>query len=88
MQTIFSEPLIRDRIAIAYPPKDDDKPLSDMAGMAIWASVSEGVDAKIREQIKAGVFPVRLNADDWGYQLATGRHRTNTRDDNICDCQL
>lgn len=59
------EPLIRDRIAIAYPPKDDKNPLADMAGMAIWASVSAEVDVKIREQIKAGVFPVRLNADDW-----------------------
>lgn len=59
------EPLIRDRIAIAYPPKDDKNPLADMAGMAIWASVSQEVDAKIREQIKAGVFPVRLSADEW-----------------------
>jgi cytolysin-activating lysine-acyltransferase len=32
---------------------------------AIWASVSEAVDAKIHEQVKAGVFPVRLQADDW-----------------------
>jgi|GEM_PF-6213346 len=51
------EPLIRDRIAIAYPPKDDKNPLADMSGMAIWASVSQEVDAKIREQIKAGFFP-------------------------------
>jgi len=62
---IVLEPLIRDRIAIAYPGEDKDNPLSDVAGMAIWASVSEEVDAKIREQIKAGVFPVRLKADDW-----------------------
>ena len=41
------EPLIRDRIAIAYPPKDDKNPLADMV---IWASVSEEVDVKIREQ--------------------------------------
>ncbi len=36
-----------------------------LAGVVIWASVSEEVDAKIREQIKAGVFPVRLAAGDW-----------------------
>ena len=36
-----------------------------MAGVAIWASVSDEVDAKIREQIKAGVFPIRLKPDDW-----------------------
>lgn len=62
---IVLEPLIRDRIAIAYPGEDKGNPLSDVAGMAIWASVSEDVDAKIREQIKAGVFPVRLKADEW-----------------------
>lgn len=27
--------------------------------------MSEEVDAKIRDQIKGGVFPVRLKADDW-----------------------
>jgi cytolysin-activating lysine-acyltransferase len=32
--------------------------------------VSDAVDAKITEQIKAGVFPVRLGAEDW----ASGDH--------------
>ena len=36
-----------------------------IAGIAIWASVSEAVDAKIAEQVKAGVFPLRLNPEDW-----------------------
>ncbi|MCZ2720415.1 toxin-activating lysine-acyltransferase [Marinomonas sp. 15G1-11] len=40
-------------------------PMEDMAGLAIWASVSAEVDAKIREQIAAGVFPVKLKAEDW-----------------------
>ncbi|MCU9850296.1 toxin-activating lysine-acyltransferase [Defluviimonas sp. WL0024] len=31
----------------------------------MWASVSEEVDAKIRDQIKAGTFPVRLKPEDW-----------------------
>ena len=47
------EPLIRDRIAMAYPGKAEDA-TGDMVGFAIWASVSDEVDAKIRELIKAG----------------------------------
>jgi hemolysin-activating ACP:hemolysin acyltransferase len=61
------EPLVRDRIAIATPkPASQAEPdIGALAGIAIWASVSQEVDAKIREQIKAGVFPLRLKADDW-----------------------
>lgn len=65
LQHLVLEPLMRDRIAIAYPAKAEKSEISDIAGLAIWASVSEEVDAKIREQAKAGVFPVRLAADDW-----------------------
>lgn len=35
------------------------------AAIAFWASVSDTVDAKIREQMKAGAFPIRLKAADW-----------------------
>jgi hemolysin-activating ACP:hemolysin acyltransferase len=59
------EPLIRDRIAIASPADQDRHALIDITGLAIWASVSEEVDARIREQVKAGVFPVRLKPEDW-----------------------
>ena len=38
---------------------------SDGPGVAIWASVSAEVDAEIRQQIQAGVFPVRLKAEAW-----------------------
>lgn len=65
LQHMVLEPLIRDRVAIAYPGGKDRSELTDISGVAIWASVSEEVDAKIREQIKAGVFPVRLQSDDW-----------------------
>lgn len=65
LQHMVLEPLIRDRVAIAYPGSKDRSELTDISGVAIWASVSEEVDLKIREQIKAGVFPVRLKADDW-----------------------
>lgn len=58
------EPLMRDKVALAYPTAAD-QPMVDVSGMAIWASVSKEVDAKIREQISAGVFPIRLKAEDW-----------------------
>lgn len=59
------EPLIRDRIAIARPAKEEPGMLTDISGFAIWASVSEEVDGKIREQIKSGTFPIRLKPEDW-----------------------
>ncbi len=65
LQHLVLEPLIRDRIAIAYPAGAERSPLLDISGFAIWASVSEEVDARIREQIKAGVFPIRLKPEDW-----------------------
>jgi hemolysin-activating ACP:hemolysin acyltransferase len=64
LSQLVLEPLVRDRIAIAHS-KSDEGELNDIAGMAIWASVSEEVDARIREQIKAGVFPIKLRAEDW-----------------------
>jgi len=65
LQHLVLEPLIRDRIAIAQPAKAADNPLADIAGVAIWASVSDEADQRIRDQIKAGAFPVRLKAEDW-----------------------
>lgn len=61
------EPLMRDRIAIAMPKSEGeaDPGGGALAGIAVWATVSEEVEAKIREQIKAGAFPVRLKAEDW-----------------------
>ena len=65
LQHLVLEPLIRDRIAIARPADPATSPGSDIAGLAIWASVSEEADARIREQIKAATFPVRLKPEDW-----------------------
>jgi hemolysin-activating ACP:hemolysin acyltransferase len=65
LQHLVLDPLLRDRIAIAYPGAKDQAPLTDIAGLAIWASVSEEVDAEIRQQIKAGVFPIRLKPEAW-----------------------
>jgi cytolysin-activating lysine-acyltransferase len=57
------EPMTRERIAIAKVGGEGK--LEETAGIAIWASVSDEVDAKIREQIQARVFPIRLKSDDW-----------------------
>jgi cytolysin-activating lysine-acyltransferase len=66
LQQLVLEPLIRDRIAIAYPGgQQESAELADVAGMAIWASVSEEADGRIREQIRAGAFPLRLKPEDW-----------------------
>ena len=64
---VVLDPLMRDRVAIAYT-RTEGKPEGDeqsVAGIAIWASVSDAVDAKITEQVKAGAFPVRLANEDW-----------------------
>ena len=65
LQHLILEPLMRDRVAIAYPGGEKATALSDIAGVAIWASVSEDVDGRIREQVQAGTFPIRLKAEDW-----------------------
>ena len=68
---VVLDPLMRDRVAIAHV-RNDNHPEGDeqtVAVIAIWATVPEvviaAVDAKIAEQIKAGVFPVRLGHEDW-----------------------
>ena len=68
---VVLDPLMRDRVAIAHV-RHDSHPEGDeqtVAGIAIWETVPEvviaAVDAKIAEQIKAGVFPVRLASEDW-----------------------
>jgi cytolysin-activating lysine-acyltransferase len=64
------EPLLRDRLAIATARSKDEGNAEgnigeNLAGIAIWATVNEAGDAKIREQIKGGAFPVRLSSEDW-----------------------
>jgi cytolysin-activating lysine-acyltransferase len=57
------EPLLADRIAIARSAAPGK--LEETAGIAIWASLSQEADARLREQIQARVFPLRLKAADW-----------------------
>lgn len=56
------DPLINDRIAIATPKSATG---IEPPAIAVWASVSIEVDARIAEQTKAGVFPIRLKSEDW-----------------------
>jgi cytolysin-activating lysine-acyltransferase len=65
LQHLVLDPMLQDRVAMAYPSKQDNAIAPDMAGFAIWASVSEEVDQRIRDQIAQGVFPVRLRNEDW-----------------------
>lgn len=65
LMPLVLDPLMRDRIAIASTTPPDGKSLQAPVGIAIWASVSAEVDARIREQISAGVFPIRLRSEDW-----------------------
>jgi len=57
-------PMLSNRVAIAKSAAHEGKP-EETAGITIWASVSNEADARIREQIKARVFPIRLKAEDW-----------------------
>ncbi len=66
LQALVLDPLLRDRVAIANARHEDGTPIvGGIAGIAFWASVSPEVDAKIREQVAAGVFPVRLKSEEW-----------------------
>jgi cytolysin-activating lysine-acyltransferase len=66
LQALVLDPLLRDRVALASPRAEDGTAAtSGIAGIAFWASVSPEVDSKIREQITAGTFPVRLKSEDW-----------------------
>lgn len=67
LQQFVLDPLSQDKIVLALPgnPQNDPKIAVAPATIAIWASVSEEVDKRIREQTSAGVFPIRLKPEDW-----------------------
>ena len=64
LQHLVLEPLMRDRIAIAQRG-GEQAGSHDIAGVAIWASLSDEAEARLRDQIKGGTWPIRLKADDW-----------------------
>jgi hemolysin-activating ACP:hemolysin acyltransferase len=70
LKHIIVNPLLQDRLAIAYKSVVDEDgsariETDQIIGIAIWASVSDTVDEKISEQVKSGVFPIRLAPNDW-----------------------
>jgi cytolysin-activating lysine-acyltransferase len=65
LQALVLDPLLRDKIALANANNPDGTPVPGIAAIAIWASVADHVDARIQEQVTAGVFPIRLQPEDW-----------------------
>jgi cytolysin-activating lysine-acyltransferase len=67
LQNVVLEPLMRDRIAIATSVDAGATAGTGgaLVGIAFWATVSDEVDAKIREQIEGGGFPIRLKSEEW-----------------------
>lgn len=63
LQQLVLDPLLHDRIAFAFTESKEEG--QDMAGFAIWASVSEETNTRLLEQVSAGVFPIRLKPEDW-----------------------
>ena len=64
LQHLVLDPLIRDRVAIAQRAGEGLQQ-QDIAGVAIWASLSDEAEERLREQIKGGVWPLRLKSEDW-----------------------
>ena len=64
LQHLVLEPLIRDRIAIAQRAGEGVQ-AQDIAGVAIWASLSDEAEERLRDQIRGGAWPLRLRAEDW-----------------------
>ncbi|KFB08207.1 toxin-activating lysine-acyltransferase [Nitratireductor basaltis] len=64
LERVAINPLIKNRIAIVAHGGGEGQP-TRLTGMALWAHVSEKVDAAICEQINANVFPVHLKPADW-----------------------
>lgn len=69
LEDVALQPLLHDRLAIAVAKPAEDEAaqsgLESVVGLAIWARVSAEADERIKEQVAAGVFPVRLKAADW-----------------------
>ena len=64
LQHLVLEPLIRDRIAIAERA-GENAAASDIAGVAIWASLSDEAEARLMDQVRGGNWPLKLRSEDW-----------------------
>lgn len=64
LQHLVLEPLIRDRIAIAER-SGENAAASDIAGVAIWASLSDEAEGRLMDQVRGGNWPLKLRGEDW-----------------------
>lgn len=61
------EPLAQERVLIATPKSAEEalRMPGGVAGLVIWATVSDDVERKIVRQIENNRFPIQLDARDW-----------------------
>jgi cytolysin-activating lysine-acyltransferase len=91
---LIRAPLEQASLIVATHKKDDDAPsleigaLDNVAGIAIWASVSTEVDARIRGQVKARVFPVKLKPEDWTSGSTDGGDHAPLGQEGLLDVPL
>lgn len=65
LNNLVVEPLLRDRLSIARARGESEaEGQQTVIGAALWATVEEDADKKIKEQVRTGVFPVRLTPDE------------------------
>lgn len=64
IEWVVIAPLLQDHLTVVSASHKEQQG-SQLVGALMWAKVSTDVDCKIREQIRSGVFPVRLKSNEW-----------------------
>ncbi|GAB1715793.1 MAG: hypothetical protein NTAFB05_08350 [Nitrobacter sp.] len=64
IEWIVIAPLLQNHLAVVSASRKGHEG-TQLVGALMWAKVSPDVDRNIREQIRSGVFPVRLKPDEW-----------------------
>lgn len=65
IRSLVVRPLLQRCTAIARGSRKTDDGDQQLSAVAVWAHVSPEVEGKIERQIKAGVFPIKLQEGDW-----------------------
>ncbi|RKF16828.1 toxin-activating lysine-acyltransferase [Roseovarius spongiae] len=65
MEWLVVSPMLQNRIALARLTSEEEGARPALRGFAFWASLDAEAEAKVKEQIAAQVFPIRLRADEW-----------------------